>query len=111
MKITSHQSAGGEGAVAALTSLLIGLLRENLEVEEPRLQPGQHEGGDGQHVAKGILGEELCKQKKTTLACNHRAIQVRNPTLCHFSFPSAECEKRGRAIRKWMKKNYTALCV
>lgn len=48
----------------SLTSLVVGLLREHLEVEEPGLQPGHHKRGDGQHVAKGILGQELRRDRK-----------------------------------------------
>lgn len=64
VKTGSYSSSSG---FAALTPLFIGLLGENLEVEEPRLQPGHHEGGDGQHVAKGILGEELRRHRNCVI--------------------------------------------
>lgn len=48
-----------QGGGGALTSLIVGFLREHLEVQEPGLQPGHHERGDGQHVAKRILGQEI----------------------------------------------------
>lgn len=43
---------------AALTSFVVSFLSEYLKVKEPGLQPGHHEGGDGQHVAKCILGQK-----------------------------------------------------
>lgn len=51
-----------------LTSLILRLLREDFEVEEPGLQPGHHEGDDGEHVAEGIFSKQLQKIKnKNTL--------------------------------------------
>lgn len=43
----------------APTSFVVRFLREHLEVQEPGLQPGHHERGNGQHVAKRILGQEV----------------------------------------------------
>lgn len=42
-----------------VTSVIVGFLSQNLKVQEPGLQPGHHEGGDGQNVAEGIFGEKL----------------------------------------------------
>lgn len=42
-----------------LTVFVLGLLRQNLEVEQPCFYPGQHEGDDGQQVPKGPLGQQL----------------------------------------------------
>lgn len=47
------------GPLGELTLLIFCLLRQDLEVQEPRLDPGQDEGEDGQQVAEGTLGEKL----------------------------------------------------
>lgn len=50
-----------------LTVFILILLRKNLEVEQPRLYPGQHKGDDGQQVTKGPLRQQLhtCTQAHT----------------------------------------------
>lgn len=51
-------------AEGGLTVLVLGLLRKNLEVQEPRLDPGQHEGDDGQQVTEGAsLRQQLHTHK------------------------------------------------
>lgn len=45
-----------------LTSLLLSLLGEDLEVKEPGLQPGKDKGHDGEQVAKRPFGEQLWRE-------------------------------------------------
>lgn len=45
-----------------LTVFVFDLLRQDLEVEQPRFYPGQNEGDDGQQVPKGPQTQQLHKK-------------------------------------------------
>lgn len=62
-----------------LTVFVFDLLRQDLEVKQPRFYPGQNEGDDGQQVPKGPLTQQLHKKHTHTSQYEyvilHRSIQ------------------------------------
>lgn len=79
-----------------LTVLVLGLLRKNLEVQEPRLDPGQHEGDDGQQVTEGAslrqqLHTHTHSHKVTGVSCHLRGWDASKQSVC-----------RVPPVRKWL---------
>lgn len=73
---------GRSAGAAALTSFVVGFLRQHLKVEEPGLQPGHHERSDWQHVAKCILGQQLFRARDCVIL-KLQKYQVELPIMKH----------------------------